>query len=157
MRRRVVADNDGTDAEDNGATPASAEQAAQEVLSACCRVSGGSLDDLAGLHGIKQLLREARSDCQQLFSLCNFAKTSLSSLPMGTCKARVSGLYTKYCTYMQLPVVTTSRVTANCSLDALGTVRRSCCRCASRACASGCGAVRARCCCPAPLVTIPGT
>ena len=52
-------DNDGCDEED--AAPASAERAAQEVLSACGRATAGSLDDVAGLHGIKQLLREARA------------------------------------------------------------------------------------------------
>ena len=61
--RRAPADDAGADGGDDraAAMPASAQQAAQEVIGACGRVTAGSLDDLAGLHAIKQLLREART------------------------------------------------------------------------------------------------
>ena len=49
----------GSGGDEDDAAPVSAEQAAQEVLHACGRATSGSLDDVAGLHNIKQLLREA--------------------------------------------------------------------------------------------------
>ena len=59
IRRPATAGTEG-DGDEDDAAPASAEQAAQEVLNACGRATSGSLDDVAGLHDIKQLLREAR-------------------------------------------------------------------------------------------------
>ena len=58
VQRSAPASSDG---DEDGGAPPSAEQAAQEVLHACGRMTSGSLDDVAGLHDIKQLLREARA------------------------------------------------------------------------------------------------
>jgi len=65
IRRPASAGSDG-DGDEDDVAPASAAQAAQEVLTACGRATSGSLDDVAGLHDIKQLLREARARSHRL-------------------------------------------------------------------------------------------